>query len=59
MWYFGENGLIKKAQQAQGLHEQKTEKEQDDLDSLEQYIITAKWDLSKVTAVRSEDNVVP
>ena len=58
MWYFGENGLIKKAQQAQGLHEQKTEKEQDDLDSLEQYIITAKWDLSKVTAVRSEDNVV-
>lgn len=58
MWYFGENGLIKKAEQAKDVHEQKTEKEQDDLDSLEQYIITAKWDLSKVTAVRSEDNIV-
>ena len=58
MWYFGENGIIKKAEQAKDVHEQKTEKEQDDLDSLEQYIITAKWDLSKVTAVRSEDNVV-
>ena len=34
----GENGLIKKAQQAQELHEQSTQKEQNDLDKYAEYL---------------------
>ena len=84
MWYFGENGLIKKAQQAQGLHEQKTTEEKEGLNTVDEYIgnymngngsgsgsgsgnggsggnnptMPSTWDSTKVTAVRSEDNVV-
>lgn len=56
---FSENGIIKKAELAKDVHEQKTEKEQDALDALDQYItVNTPWDLDKVQKVTSEDNVV-
>ena len=55
----GENGLIRKAEQAKELQEQTTEQEQETLDTLEQYIdVNMPWDLSKVQKVTSEDNIV-
>ena len=63
----GENGIIKKAQEAKELHENSAIKEQGAMNTLlEEYnnIMaeppdpTADWDLTKVQKVTSEDNIV-
>lgn len=53
----GENGLIKKAEQAKEIQANAEAKEAEEMNKLAEELKTANWDFSKVTKITSEDNV--